>query len=341
MRILNVEASYFVSHFRRLGHEVLTIGPGRDSDVVQDRPLGARELLRVLEERKFRPDLALWADGCRPPSVLGLELLPCVTMGYSIDQYCNPWHVPWSACFDLFWVAQKDYVPLFNLPQLRRPVRWFPLFFNAEGLSEVDAERDIPVGFVGTVSGSINRERKRFLDDFRMMAPLVAVQGAYRPVYARCQLVLNQSAAAEVNFRVFEGAGCGALVVTERVDNGLSELFESGVEIAVYERGNAAHAAQTCRALLQDHDRRQRMAAAGRRRVMREHTAAARAREILDAAATMAAQRSWTWRRDNQAVVQTEIGKMCLFLGLDQELPLPWDMAQGYCRMGMERMGRR
>ncbi len=339
MRILNIEAPYFVRVFRKLGHDVLSIGSKPGCDVVLEKPLAARGLFELLRMRGFWPDLAFWVDGCRPPSVLGLELLPCVTIGYSIDQSCNPWHVPWSASFDHMLLAQKDYVPLFVHGALPRLAEWFPLFFDPSGLVGAEAERDIPVGFVGTVTGSINRERKRFLDAFRTQAPLVVRAGNYFPIYGRSRIVLNQSAAGEANFRIFEGAGCGAVVATERIANGLDEMFAPGEEIALYERGNPDDAARICRSLLADPERLRRMARAGRRRVLRDHTTAARARRILELARALASKRPWEWRKAHAGHIARELGKMCVFLGMDQELPLPWDMAQGYVRMGMSRLG--
>jgi len=339
MRILNIEASYFTRVFRKLGHDVLSIGPGRDCDVVLDAPLTARNLFELLRTRDFWPDLALWADGCRPPSVLGLELLPCVTIGYSIDQYCNPWHVPWSISFDHMFLAQKDYVPLFEQAGLPRRAEWLPLFFDPSGVGDGGVERDIPVSFVGTVTGSINRRRKDFLDAVRVGVPVVVRAGNYYPIYGRSQIVLNQSAVGEANFRIFEGAGCGALVVTESIANGFDELFRAGEEIAVYERGNVQDAVRVCRELLADPDRLRRMAEAGRRRVLRDHTTVARAKRILDVASALGRTRSWDWRGKQADRVARELGKMCVFLGLDQELPLPRDMARGFTRMGLARLG--
>lgn len=338
MRILNVESPVFAACFRKLGHEVLTLGPYAGCDVRVDRPYAAKDLFALLRSRAFWPDLALWVDSCRPPSVLGLELLPCVTIGYSIDQYCNPWHVPWSASFDCMLLAQKSYQSVFSLPHLPRDVEWFPLFFDPTVLDAKAPERAVPVSFVGTVSGSINTSRRQFLDAVRAVVPVVVRQGTYAPVYARSMLVLNQSAAGEVNFRVFEGAGCGALVVTEESMEGLDELFVVGEEIATYTRGNAAHAASVCRVLLADVCRLNRMAEAGRRRVLREHTVNARARRILTLARTLAARRSWEWRARNATLIQRELGKMCVFLGTDHALPLPADMAEGYARMGIQRL---
>ena len=83
------------------------------------------------------------------------------------------------------------------------------------------------MSFVGTVAGSIiNTDRKAFLDAFRRECPLFVKSGDYVPVFNRSRLVLNQSAAGEVNFRVFQAMACGAALVTEDTGNGLCELFE-------------------------------------------------------------------------------------------------------------------
>lgn len=337
MRILNIESGYFVQHFRKLGHDVLSIGSSSGCDLVLDKPLAAHELVAVLNARGFVPDFVLWADGCRPPSVLGLELLPCPTIGFSIDQYCNPWHVPWAAAFDHMLLAQKDYLPLFRHSLFPRDQEWFPLYFDPREEDPI-WDRDIPVSFVGTMSGSINAARKGFLDSFKALHPLVAISGAYRPVYWRSLLVLNQSAAGEVNYRTFEGAGCGALVVTEEAGNGLSELFIPGEELALYRRGDVTDAVRVCRELLAQPALLADMARAGRRRVMRDHTAAARAKRILALAEELLLRRSWQWRLAHRDLVRQELGKMFVFLGADPDLPIPEDMAAGYLRMSLSRL---
>ncbi len=146
--------------------------------------------------------------------------MPSLTIGFSIDQYCNPWHVPYSAAFDCFLVAQKDYLSLFSLDQIRRPVRWFPLFCDPGKDKDLGVERDIPVSFVGTLGGRFNKEREPFLKSFKRECPLLILSGDYVPVFNRSRLVLNQSAAGECNFRMFQAMACGALLLTEDTGNG-------------------------------------------------------------------------------------------------------------------------
>jgi spore maturation protein CgeB len=82
-----------------------------------------------------------------------------------------------------------------------------------------------------------------------------------------------------VNPRTFELAACGAFqLVDER--RYLPELFEPGVEIATF--GSAAELREKIRYYLARPDERAAIAAAGRRRVLAEHTYAARMGELIE-----------------------------------------------------------
>lgn len=264
MRVLNISGTHFVSAFRALGHEVLSIGGSGSCDVQLRQPEDFSGLWEILRSRAFYPDLVFWNDTCRPPEVFGLERLPGVTIGYSIDQYCNPWHVPYSWAFDLLLVAQKDYLKFFNLPRLPRKVMWFPLCCNRKKDRDLGLDRDIPVSFVGTLNPPLNPARQKLLKEFKKKHPLYMHQGAYTEVFSRSRLVLNQSAVGELNFRLFQAASCGAAVLTEDTDNGLRDIFTPGINILpFYERGNAAHAVRIAEQALLEPEKTMDIARAG------------------------------------------------------------------------------
>ena len=110
MRVLCLDGPYLNKALARLGHETFSVGQSPGLDVRPDRVLSLAGLLHILDSRGFRPDAAFWADTSQPPCVAGLELLPWPTVAYSIDQYMNPWHLAYSAGFDLALVAQRDYL---------------------------------------------------------------------------------------------------------------------------------------------------------------------------------------------------------------------------------------
>ncbi len=336
MRIVNLEAGYFVPCFRKMGHTVLSIGSRSDCDIRLMRQLSAAGLVELLKTQSFCPDLIFWADGCQIPSVFGFEQLPCPTIGFSIDQYCNPWHVPWSFCFDAFLIAQKDYLPLFSSSHSPRTAKWFPLFFKSANPPSEPPQRDIPISFVGTVSGTINVTRQNFLSAVGKGVPLFVRSGDFLPIYGRSRIVLNQSAVGEINFRFFEGPGCGALLVTEKTENGLAELLTPNEEILLYERENAADAIRICSKILAAPERLQEMAKAAQRRVLREHGVTSRAKKIIQLAEKLLQEKSWQWRLQNRDFVNEELAKTFTFLGTDTELPLPSKHSKQLFELGVQ-----
>ncbi len=334
MRILNVDAQYFVSPFRELGHEVLTIGEQAGSDLRITASLDLKGLLQFLEARSFWPELVLWNDRCRPPAVHGLERLPGINIGFSIDRYCNPWHVPYSAVFDLFLVAQKDWLPDFEQDHLPRPCRWFPLFCDPKSNRDPGGERDIPVSFVGTLDPPMNPGRRPFLEAFRAGHEVFLHQGDYRPVFSRSRIVLNQCAAAELNFRIFQAAAHGAAVLTEEVENGLRDLFTPGEDILTFPRGDAGAAAQTARQALAEPRSLADLARRGRRKVTQEHSTAVRARRILAWAEELAAGKAQQWRLANQPLMRRELARTFYMLAADLELPFSDEIRRGFLEAG-------
>ncbi|MFW5734762.1 MAG: glycosyltransferase family protein [Oceanidesulfovibrio sp.] len=284
MNVLTIEGQRFVRDLRALGCTVINIsGTTRGAEIYLERPLFHKGLTALLKSRGFRPDAVIWMDQGNLPMVFGLEALGCVVLGYTIDDYCNPWHVPFSACFDAVFVAQRDYVGLFEAENLPRPARWTPLFCDHEQDVDPGAERDIPVSFVGTLNPRNIPDRQPFLEAFKKRHPLYAMQGDYRPVFKRSRLVLNQSAIGELNFRVFEAMGCGAACLTEETDNGLAELFRVGETIVPpYPKGNVDAAASTARDILSRPEELAAIARAGRNLVRAEHTSRSRAAMLLE-----------------------------------------------------------
>ncbi len=310
MNILNVGQPYFSRAFRESGHQVLDI---RGFSQTKE-PWFPNELFAMLAEKDFAPDLALWCDGSDLPNVFGLELLPCVTIGYSIDLYCNPWHIPYSATFDHFLVAQKDFVPLVAKDPFARPVEWFPLFAKYADLQDLGLERDIPVSFIGTIDSPNIPTRRPFFEALRKHIPIYLKQGRYQEIFNRSQIVLNQSAVGEVNFRTFEAAACGAAVFTEDTAHGLSELFIPDKEILTYPPRKPELAAALARQWLDKPEELARIAAAGRQRVLQEHTVYLRAQRILEIARDLQQRNAQKWRLEHTPRMHFELEKAFAFI---------------------------
>jgi len=322
VRILNLHHTAFVPVFRAMGHEVLSLGTTAECDVRLTEALSRNRLGELLADRFPDPDCVFWFDSCEVPWIFGLETLPTLTIGYSVDQYMHPWHVPYSAAFDAFFVAQKDFLPLFADCPTGRPAFWSPLFCNPRRDRDAQQVRDIPVSFVGTLDGRVNTTRRAFLEAFRQRAPLFATSGSYVPVFQRSRIVLNQSVAGELNFRIFEAMACGAAVLTEETGNGLHDLFIPGENILTYRRGDPADAARVAQVALDDPNLAA-LAAAGRRTVLAHHTITQRAKTILDTAKSLIASRAPAKRLAQLPTTNNEVRKAYAMLAVDEHLPLP------------------
>ena len=334
MRILCIDGPYFLGAFKGLGHQTLCLGTSGGVDVPLAAPLDARGLLDILEAKGFTPDVVLWSDTCQPPTVAGLEALPWPTMAYSIDQYLNPWHVAFSAAFDLALVAQSDYLPIFAREH-PRPALWLPLFCDPAYDLDPGLPRDIPMSFVGTLDPPANPLRRNFLESLKRLVPLATLSGDYRPVFGRSRLALNQSAAGELNLRLFQAMACGAAVLTEDTGNGLRDLFTPGQHLMVYERNNPASAAAQALAALADPGLTD-MAQAGRQEVLAKHTVDVRAQAILDQAENLLAAQVQEKRLADLPTARKRMATAYSVLALDERLPLPQDLRQYYLNLAME-----
>lgn len=280
MRILCLGGSYFVAPLRELGHQVLHIHHSGGADLVLTRPSNWKFFADWLAGKDFEPEFLLYSDDGNLPLLLEPEKCPCPSAYYSIDTYCNPWHISYSHGFDSALVAQKDFVCMFSQESL--DAAWLPLFCLCVDAARPFAERDLPVAFVGTLGHRNNPEREPFLRSFRRQHPLVMLQGDYAPIFRRSRIVLNQTAFSEVNFRCFEAIACGAALLMEKCGNGLEDLFRPGVDILPpYQRGNARHAAAIAAEWLQKPEELAELAGSGQELVRRAHTSMARARTIL------------------------------------------------------------
>ena len=159
-------APLLVPALNRLGHRTLTVHPGSHADLPTPHPYTVRQLLQRLEAAGFKPDALFSCDDGNMPQLLDPQNVPWPAVRYSIDTYCNPWHIPYSWGFDATLVAQKEYVELFS--QEGMAAQWFPLFCPQFSPLETDfAGRDIPVSLVGTLGHKNNPDREPFLKAFR------------------------------------------------------------------------------------------------------------------------------------------------------------------------------
>ena len=168
---------------------------------------------------------------------------------------------------------------------------------KAEGVTAAPGgERRHPVSFVGSVhSEEVHRGGVPMLErlssdvDLELWGPINAKLARSSPIYsghrgqawgmdmyrvlAQSRIAVNRhgdfAGGFAANMRLFEATGVGALLMTESASN-LRDFFEPGREVVAYD--DAEDLVEKIGHFLEHEDERRRIAAAGQRRTLTEHT---------------------------------------------------------------------
>jgi hypothetical protein len=149
--------------------------------------------------------------------------------------------------------------------------------------------RDIDVGFVGKL-GALGTRRRETLSVVLTAFSGNNINRFYSPeemavTYSRSKVVINAAINGDLNMRVFEAMASGALLVTDRIENGLGELFRDGEHYVGYSTANEA--VEKIRYYLAHQAERERIAWAAREEVLLHHAYSQRLEEIVSHAALM------------------------------------------------------
>lgn len=229
----------------------------------------------------FAPDIVLYTDESKLPTIAGLEEFEIPLFGFFIDSHIHySWHREFAGVFDHVFVAQKDCCDSINRHTAN--CSWLPLF-AAPDASDSD-ETIYEVSFVGTLDKSLNPERVQFIESLRNLVPLTVPSGAFSRIFGQSTSVLNQSVKTDVNFRVFEALASGSLLLTDNVDNGMNLLPEEGRRFVGYRKNDPDDAAVKIRYYLVEHeDERCAIARAGHEALLTRHTTDVRRRQLVNA----------------------------------------------------------
>lgn len=231
-------------------------------------------------------DLLLYVDPGPAVFPLDIDRVRGVRIAYLIDVHQDlKSRLQLAPLFHQVFVAQKDYVEKFHERGFSN-ARWLPLACDPLVHRSPAVERDIEVGFVGKLGTPGSRRHEvlstvlaRFkTNEFERFAT-PREMGA---IYGRSKIVFNCSINGDVNMRVFEALAAGALLVTDRIENGLSELFIEGEHYLGY--STTDEAIERIRHFLDHDEERRRIAAAGQALALKEHTYGARFSVIEQAA---------------------------------------------------------
>jgi hypothetical protein len=263
---------------------------------VQASPAPFLSLDATLDEHGFTPDLVVQMETLGPRSLLtGLDSADCPALLWCIDPHLNGyWHAPYARLFDLTCSTQRA-----SIPALREcgaaDVRWLPAYGHGS-ICPPHAARTHDAAFVGRITDErpARRWMVQLLEDRCAGYDLAVSQGlpfaAMMDVYRDSRIIPNESILGEVNFRLFEGASCGCLVLSQDLGEEQEALFTPGREFDTY--ADAVEMEEKLDLYLKSPRLTQAMGAAARDRVQAEHTAGHRVRRLLDYAADATSDRA-------------------------------------------------
>lgn len=247
---------YLVAAARRAGHLV---------DVrANDRHVGTGR----------RYDVLLYVDPGPPVFPLDIHRAAPVRVAYLIDVHQDLGsRLLLAPLFDVIFVAQRDYVDEFRKRGFAN-THWLPLACDPCQHTVPSAHRDIDVAFVGKLGATATHRRvileqvlsKFHTNDYRAFHTPEQM-GA---VYGRSKIVVNASINSDVNMRVFEALAAGAALVTDRIKNGLTDLFNENEHYVGY--STADEAVERVSHLLAHPAEREHIATAGQSLALDAHT---------------------------------------------------------------------
>jgi len=184
--------------------------------------------------------------------------------------------------FDYIFAAHKDAVEKFK--EVHPKVFWLPLAADPDIHKRYDEEQIYDVAYIGSLNPKTYKKRIELIERLSKEFNVIARHGVYlddlAKIYGKSKLVLNKSLNKELNMRVFEALSCGRCLVTDKISDGMEDLFKDRKHLVLYEDSNLQ---ELVRYLLENEEEREKIAHNGQKEVYNYHTYFHRASFILDA----------------------------------------------------------
>ena len=215
---------------------------------------------------------------------LGLNELECLNVWYGIDTHMDfIKHMQISKVFDVTFIAQLEYVDQLKARGLHQ-VYWLPLGFDQTFSKFHTLDKKFDVAYVGSINKAINPERHRLLDVLAHEFPNhyfgQASPNEMAKIYAETRIVFNMSIKNDINMRIFEATGSGAVLLTNPIfKNGFEKLFKEGEHYLTY--SDDATMLFRVNQLLADTSLQQRIQESAKAHTLANHTYNHRIKELL------------------------------------------------------------
>ncbi len=242
------------------------------------------DLGEALSKHDFRPDMVLQTESLGHRSLLvGLDQLDCPTIFWAIDPHLNAyWHSAYGRLFDVVCSTQRALLPNLKVCGVR-DVRWLPFFGRKREWEKGHRVHDL--AFVGRVTDQ-RPARKWMVEylkekgvgyDFQLVHAIPYWD--MMNLYEHSRIVPNESIFGEVNFRLFEAASCGCLLLGQALGEEQDSLLEPGREYDTYD--NIVEFDEKLSMYLNNERLTRAMGKAAREHILAEHLAEHRAASLI------------------------------------------------------------
>ncbi|MBN1980902.1 MAG: glycosyltransferase family 1 protein [Chitinivibrionales bacterium] len=227
---------------------------------------------------RFNPDILIQGDDSTPLIHCGIEHLTIPKLWYAVDTHIHAWHRYYASLFDFVLYAHARFET--EISAYQKNYAWLPLCFRKDTPYAAWSQRTIAASFVGTLDANRNPQRIEFLNQLKTLGvDIFCTSGDYVPIYSNSKVVINQSVKGDLNYRFFEGIGCGALLLHDITDYHIVCGLEEGKHFLIYH--TPAEAADMVRWALSHEREAEEIALRGYQEVRQAHRIQHRAEVLL------------------------------------------------------------
>jgi spore maturation protein CgeB len=247
-------------------------------------PLGKiTSVSEIIKKSNFEPDIVIQFDG-GPRALKGYEKLDVHTVFYSGDpHFLFSFHrnLIRKFKFDYVFTTQKKYLDEFK--KINENTYFLPFAADPEIHKKYDVPKVFDIGFAGRQDQKLYSDRVRLLKYLSGNYEVLNVQGMHyakmTKVYSLSKIGFNKSVRGDLNMRVFEIMSCGTMLLTDKIDNGVNDLFVNKKHLVMYE--NEEELNELVQYYLGNEEEREKIARKGQKEVHEKHTYEHRAEQIL------------------------------------------------------------
>lgn len=244
----------------------------------------------VILQCKEKPEVIIQVEGPGFHNLKGYKNLKIPTAYWAIESHIPialDFHKNIIKDFDYVFVAMKDYINAYK--EIHDNVFWLPLAADPEIHKRYDLPRVFDLGYVGGISSNppkMYKDKMRLLSSLSQKYSSLFVNNVWGEdvgkVYSLSKIGFNRSisGASQLPMRVFEVMSCGTMLLTDRLGNGLEELFTDRKHLALYETEEEIH--ELILYYLENEEERARIALTGQKEVHEKHTYDLRMRTMLE-----------------------------------------------------------